>query len=188
MGAVKWRIRPNASPTSEIWSSAAWVGNDVVIGVGSDEELSSNDPRFSGSVVRIAPDTGDVVWQTFTISTAEITQGSSGAGIWSTPSYDPATGLISVSTGNSYTNPASASSDAVLALDAATGAVKWRYQPTPGDAGQIDADFGDSAHVYSLGNTHVIGIGLSTPAAYRSAHGNKVRWFGYILGQGHAFR
>lgn len=158
-GTLKWKIRPNTSPISQIWSSAAWVGNDVVIGVGSHEELSSKDPHFSGSVVRIAPNTGEVVWQAFTISAAEIAQGSSGAGIWSAPTYDPATGLIYVSTGNNYTSPASTSSDAVLALDAATGAIKWTYQATPGDAGQLDADFGDSAHLYSLGSTHVIGIG-----------------------------
>ena len=65
-------------------------------------------------------------------------------------------------TSDSYTSPGSASSDAVLALDAATGAIKWTYQATKGDVSQIDVDFGDSPHIYSLGDRHVIGIGQKT--------------------------
>jgi polyvinyl alcohol dehydrogenase (cytochrome) len=165
-GALKWHVHPNPSSICEIWSSASWIEGDIVIGVGSDESLSAKDPHFSGSVVRIDPNTGAIRWQTFVISAAEIQAGSSGAAVWSTPTYDAATGLIYASTGNSFTAPASAGSDAVLALNSDTGAIKWIYQATAGDTGQSDADFGDSAHIYSLGNRRVIGIGQKSGRFY----------------------
>ena len=158
-GAIKWKVRPNPSSIAEIWSSAAWVDGDIVIGIGSSSNLAAQAPGFSGSVVRISPSNGRVLWQTFMVSPLEFLLGSSGAAVWDTPTYDPATGLVYVATSNAYSSPASASSDAVLALNAATGVIEWRYQATAGDIGQLDQDFGDSPHVYSLGTRRVIGIG-----------------------------
>jgi polyvinyl alcohol dehydrogenase (cytochrome) len=158
-GIVKWQVHPNPSSVSQIWGSPASIGNDIVIGVGSDEDLVKQEPGFRGSVVRIDPRNGNVIWQTFLITEAEAQAGASGAGIWSTPTYDPASRLVYVSTGNSYTAPASRSSDAVLALEASTGDIKWTYQATSADVGQVDEDFGDSPHLYFIGDHLVIGIG-----------------------------
>ena len=161
-GSLNWHVHPNPSTIAQIWSSPTWLGTNIVIGIGSSSDLASKAPGFSGSVVRIDPDTGAVRWQTFMVSPSELLNGSSGAGVWDTPTYDPTTGLIYMGTSDSYTSPGSASSDAVLALDAATGAIKWTYQATKGDVSQIDVDFGDSPHIYSLGDRHVIGIGQKT--------------------------
>jgi polyvinyl alcohol dehydrogenase (cytochrome) len=158
-GVVRWQVHPNPSSVSRIWGSAVSIGSDVVIGIGSNEDLAKQQPGFRGSVVRINPGNGNVVWQTFLITAAEAQAGASGAGVWSTPAYDHASGLVYVSTGNSYTAPASHSSDAVLALDARTGDIKWTYQATSADAGQADQDFGDSPHLYLVGDRPVIGIG-----------------------------
>jgi polyvinyl alcohol dehydrogenase (cytochrome) len=158
-GVVRWHVHPNPSGVSRIWGSATSIGNDVVIGIGSNEKFVNQEPGFRGSVVRINPEIGSVIWQTFLVTAEEAQAGASGAGVWSTPTYDPGSGLVYVSTGNSYTPPASHSSDAVLALDAGTGDIKWSYQATSADVGQTDQDFGDSPHLYSVGDHPVIGIG-----------------------------
>jgi len=134
-----------------------------VIGIGSNEPLASKFPGFSGSVVRLDPDTGNVVWQTYVIPEAEQMEGSSGAGVWSTPTYDAETGYVYAATGNSYMpGPASSRSDSIIAFDAKNGDIKWTYQAQKGDNGQIDGDFADSPHVYTLGGRKMVGAGEKT--------------------------
>ena len=59
--------------------------------------------------------------------------GPSGAGIWSTPTYDPKRKLLYVATGDNYSDPASPMSDAIVALEPATGRIVWAKQTLPGD-------------------------------------------------------
>ena len=66
-------------------------------------------------------------------TTGTIRQGPSGAGIWSAPTIDPKRGALYVTTGDNYSAPSSATSDAVLALDLTTGRMLWSRQVTPGD-------------------------------------------------------
>jgi polyvinyl alcohol dehydrogenase (cytochrome) len=53
--------------------------------------------------------------------------------VWSSPTIDAVRRRIYVATGNGYSGPAQPSSNAVVALDLANGAVKWTRQVTPGD-------------------------------------------------------
>jgi polyvinyl alcohol dehydrogenase (cytochrome) len=59
--------------------------------------------------------------------------GPSGSGIWSAPTVDVRRGVLYVGTGNVYSGPAQPSSDAVVALDLATGKIRWMQQVTPND-------------------------------------------------------
>jgi polyvinyl alcohol dehydrogenase (cytochrome) len=174
-GAEKWSVRPNPHPYAAIWGSPTMVGNDVAIGVSSVEEfwtpyLSPDyHPSFRGSLVLLDPSTGNVIWQTFTISPAESAAGSSGSPIWSTPTFDRATNTIYVTTGNNYSEPFQGTSDAFIAFDAATGAIKWVNQRTQDDtwtfrfgdssAAHPDFDIGDSPQIYKLGAQTVVGAG-----------------------------
>jgi len=54
--------------------------------------------------------------------------GPSGGAIWSAPTVDPARGLIYVGTSNSYTDVPHDGSDAVIAMDMATGQIRWKTQ------------------------------------------------------------
>jgi polyvinyl alcohol dehydrogenase (cytochrome) len=94
-------------------------------------------------------------------------RGPSGAPIWSTPTIDARRGLVYVTTGQNTSLPATRTSDAVIALDLATGAEKWVFQalandvwilscrvpwersgpncPSPGDSVLKDFDFGAAA-------------------------------------------
>jgi polyvinyl alcohol dehydrogenase (cytochrome) len=120
-------------------------------------------------VVMFNPETGQVVWQTKMVSDAQAAQGSSGAAVWSTPTYDANLGLLFVTTGNNYTAPVTQTGDAFVALNAKTGAIVWVNQRTPDDSwngrtpfgvGHDDFDFGDSPQVYKLpSGQKVVGAG-----------------------------
>lgn len=174
-GAIKWQVRPNPHPLAAVYSSATKVGKYIAIGFSSMEWIApGSDPNypcctFRGSVALINPKNGDVVWQTYFVSEDEAAAGASGAPVWSTPTYDPQLGLIFVTTGNNYTQPANGLSDSVVALDAETGAIVWSNQRYANDAWNIlfppfpptpDYDIGDSAQIYHLPDgTKVVGTG-----------------------------
>ena len=60
--------------------------------------------------------------------------GPSGAGIWSSPTFDGVTRRVYVTTGDNYSDPPTDTSDTVLAFDAETGGLVWSRQMTTGDA------------------------------------------------------
>lgn len=174
-GAIMWQIRPNAHPLAQIYGSATSVGRYAAIGVASIESFATGDPTYPcctarGSVVLLDPRDGRVVWQTYMISDAEHAAGASGASVWSTPTYDRQLGLVYATTGQNFSEPATGASDAVLALDATTGAIRWVNQRLPNDIWNVrypqgppdhpDYDIGDSAQVYTLpSGQKVVGAG-----------------------------
>ncbi|MCI0458748.1 MAG: PQQ-binding-like beta-propeller repeat protein [Gemmataceae bacterium] len=173
-GQVKWTTQPNPHPFAAVWGSGTMVGKYVAIGISSNEWFipffdPSYQTSFRGSLVLLDPANGDVIWQTFTISEQENAAGASGAPIWSSPTYDRATNTIYATTGNNYSQPTTGTSDAFMAFDAATGAVKWINQRTAGDEWNLafgdsspdhpDFDIGDSPQVYKLGGRTVVSAG-----------------------------
>jgi polyvinyl alcohol dehydrogenase (cytochrome) len=60
--------------------------------------------------------------------------GPSGAAVWASPSYNAARQWLYFGTGQNYSHPTTDTSDAIFAVDAATGAVQWRRQFTANDA------------------------------------------------------
>ena len=111
---------------------------------------------FRGSVTAIDASSGSVIWKTYSIPDAPQPRGTSkdgvtlmgpaGGGIWAAPTIDPKRRLIYVATGNGYADPPQKTTDAVLALDMATGAIRWSSQPIAGDvwAGGCRADVADN--------------------------------------------
>jgi polyvinyl alcohol dehydrogenase (cytochrome) len=177
-GAELWDVRPNDQPAASIFGSATMVGNDVAIGISSIEELAiavtpGYVPSFRGSVVLLDPSDGHVIWQTYTISDADHAAGATGAGVWGTPAYDRGSNTIFVGTGNNYTSVTTTTSDALMALDARDGHIKWVNQETNDDDWSFiypfqtpddpnnppDFDFGDSPQVYRVGGQLVVGAG-----------------------------
>jgi polyvinyl alcohol dehydrogenase (cytochrome) len=97
---------------------------------------------FRGSVSALDANTGAVVWKTYTVEESKPRAknkdgvqmyGPAGGGIWSAPTVDPQRGFVYVATGNGYAEPAQKTTDAVIALDMKTGAIKWVNQTTPND-------------------------------------------------------
>ena len=95
------------------------------------------------------------------------TMGPSGAGVWTSPTIDPDHNTLYVTTGDNYSEPATKTSDAVLAIAMDSGKLLWSKQITEGDAynsscpiaGKAncpdadgpDFDFGSSAMLMNLG-------------------------------------
>src|SRR5439155_1259577 len=117
--------------------------------VSSTEEVAGANPQyecctFRGRVAALDAADGSIVWNVYTIldppkptrknTVGTQLHGPSGAGVWSAPTVDTKAGLLYVATGDSYTDPTAATSDAILALGLATGAVKWSQQMTRNDA------------------------------------------------------
>jgi len=155
-GRVDWKIRPNTFGRPAIWGSGTQVGKYIAIGVASNDEGPPPPFLSRGSLILLDPQDGRVVWQTFMITEAQAANGSSGASIWTTPVFDEKSGTIYAGTGNNFTEPATLTSDAIIAFDAKTGAIKWVNQCTPNDVSTSkfplgpDFDFGDSPQLYRL--------------------------------------
>ncbi len=148
-GKLLWKKKVDDHEAALI-TGAASVSNGVAyIPVASWEEARSIGPEypcctFRGSVVALRVNNGAQVWKTFTISETPHTTGKtsagtarfapSGAGLWGTPTIDLARKRLYVATGDNYSPPATANSDAILALDLATGRILWSKQATAGDA------------------------------------------------------
>ena len=98
---------------------------------------------FRGSVLALDAASGERLWQTYTTEVPQPRDrnalfmrrwGPSGAPIWSAPTIDAARGRLYVGTGENYSQPTNALSDAILALDLADGRMAWSRQLTPNDA------------------------------------------------------
>ncbi|MGH9445405.1 MAG: PQQ-binding-like beta-propeller repeat protein, partial [Terriglobia bacterium] len=148
-GSLIWKERVDPHPASRITGSPALFGNKLYVPVSSGEEGAALDPKypcctFRGSVVALDARTGRHIWQAYTIpQPAHLTgrknsagaplSGPSGGSVWSTPTLDPKHRTLYVATGNSYSDPPSPYTDAVIAFSMDTGKRLWFRQLTPDD-------------------------------------------------------
>ena len=136
-------------PSSNITGSPVVNGGLVYVPVSSMEVVAAGNPAYrcctsSGAVVALDLATGAVLWRHRVIEeeAAEVGKtaaglplfGPAGAPIWSSPTVDARRGLLYVGTGENYSHPTTATSDAILALDLATGRLVWSFQATGQDA------------------------------------------------------
>ena len=142
------------SPVLDTHPSTVMTGTPVVVGerllvpVSSIEEASSMAKAyaccsFRGSLAALDLKTGKRLWQTPTIAEPkqvirekdggmQIT-GPAGAAVWAAPSIDRKRGLVYIVTGDSYTDADTIGADAVMALEIATGKIRWQHQVTAKD-------------------------------------------------------
>ena len=148
-GELRWKKKVDEHRSARIAGSPVLYNRRLYVPVSSGEEGIGGQATyecctFRGSVVALDPPTGDQLWKTYMIGetpkpqakNARGTQmwGPSGAGVWSAPTIDPLTRSLYVGTGDSYSQPAAPTSDAIVALDLESGAIKWVQQTTAGDA------------------------------------------------------
>jgi polyvinyl alcohol dehydrogenase (cytochrome) len=92
---------------------------------------------FRGSVSAVRITDGHVLWKTYLVDEPKPTKpgkfGPSGAGVWSTPTVDPARNRIYITTGDNYSSPATNTSDAVIALNLESGRIEWVKQTLAND-------------------------------------------------------
>lgn len=183
-GKLLWKDQGEDHEWAMNTGSAAFHDGKVYVPFASFEELAGGSPTyecctFRGSVVAYELETGKRVWKTYliaepakkTVKASNGTQlwGPSGVAVWSQPTVDAKLGALYVTTGDSYSAPAAATSDAIVALDLKTGAIRWHKQMTADDVFTAacvahnadpvakskcgpDVDFGSSAILRNLPN------------------------------------
>jgi polyvinyl alcohol dehydrogenase (cytochrome) len=147
-GEILWHTEVDDFPVAHVSGSTVYHEGKVYVAVGSGEEGAAASPdyeccRFRGSLAALDAATGEILWKTYTVDEPTPRErnaagmqlwGPSGAPIWSSPAIDPGRNAVYVTTGNNYSNPASAMSDAFIAMNLDTGEILWSRQMTSGDA------------------------------------------------------
>ncbi|HTQ36662.1 MAG TPA: PQQ-binding-like beta-propeller repeat protein [Steroidobacteraceae bacterium] len=148
-GRQLWTAKVDTHPVAGISGSPIIYDGRVFIGVqGISEEGRGNTGgyaccTFRGSLSAFDVASGKLLWKTYTIDepqprgkSKEGVQmyGPAGGSIWSAPSIDVKRGLVYAATGNNYADPPQPMTDAVIAFDQKTGAIRWYKQLTAGDA------------------------------------------------------
>lgn len=214
-GQQVWVRSVDDHPLARITGSPTLHDGRLYVPVASYEESQGADPQypcctFRGSLAALDTRSGTIVWKTYMIDSPAARRGTStagvplwgpsGAAIWSAPTVDATRGSLYVATGNAYTGPAPPTSDAVVALDLSTGAIRWTRQITPNDvyvsgcrAGNPncpetlgpDHDFGSPPVLARAGERDVIVIGQKSGVAFAMDpdRGGEVLWQ-YRAGQG----
>lgn len=151
-GELRWSAKVDEHPNATVTGAPVLHRGRLYVPVSSLEVTSAADPKypccsFRGSVVALDAKTGAVAWKAWTIDEAprEVGRTSagtpvlapSGAPVWNSPSIDERRGLLYVGTGENYSSPANDRSDALLALELATGKLAWHRQKTKGDAWNV---------------------------------------------------
>ena len=160
-GTELWRNKIDNHPMARITGTPKLHGNRLYVPLTSLEEAAGADAdyeccTFRGTLVAMNPINGKMVWKTYTIpepagpvrKNRKGTQlwGPSGATVWSSPTLDLERGRLYVTTGDNYSDPASLTSDAIVAFDLRTGAFLWSQQFTPNDAWNIGCETDDDSN------------------------------------------
>ncbi len=191
-GRLVWVRRIDSSESATVTGSPIVFGGRVYVGVSSWENLLGTAHAcctFRGHVDAFDADTGRPAWRFYTVPPPRkdgtwpngVTRyAPSGAGVWSTPVVDPATRTLFVGTGQNYSG-SGGHFDSLLALDTATGTVRWTRKMTAVDTWRIecsssvpeeqefclnldegtalDYDLGAAPNIFTVGHRRVVGIG-----------------------------
>jgi polyvinyl alcohol dehydrogenase (cytochrome) len=116
-----------------------------VQGLGEEGRGASNGAScctFRGSLSALDINNGNVLWKTYTVDESKPRAksktgvqmfGPAGGSIWSAPSIDAKRGLVYAATGNAFADPPQKMTNAVVAFDQKTGAIRWYKQFTEAD-------------------------------------------------------
>jgi polyvinyl alcohol dehydrogenase (cytochrome) len=183
-GKQLWKARADEHPASTVTATPVYYKDRLYVGSASREESMSVSPgylccTFRGSESALDAATGKVVWKTYTIGEVAkarpktrlgaTTWGPSGVGVWTAPVLDTERDTMYVTSGDNYSDPPTAMSDALIALRMSSGEILWSKQFTAKDAwnsscqlqGKVncpdsegpDFDFASSAIMVSLPNS-----------------------------------
>jgi polyvinyl alcohol dehydrogenase (cytochrome) len=163
-GTILWSKELDDHPTAHLFSSPVGFENLVLIGVASQELVSSKaDYTFKGSLLAVDATSGNIVWKTF-VTEDDATSGA-GCSVWSSFAIDPALRLAYIGVGQTYEQPASPYSDALVAVRIDSGEIAWHRQYTPNDVFVIgrpqgpDFDIGAAPNVFSVDGMDLVGVG-----------------------------
>jgi polyvinyl alcohol dehydrogenase (cytochrome) len=198
-GSLKWKKVLCGNPDSSnceadpndptrIFSSPAIFDNKVYVGHSVDGAVG-----YRGGIKALDAGDGHLVWafETDPIVDASgaIVRGPNGRPVggqlrgcgntFSSAAIDSALGTVVYGMSDCQSDASPPYGEAVLSLDAYTGALLWSFRPRATDS--CDFDFGASANILELGGKHCVGIGGKDGTYYllrndTSNPGGEVLW------------
>lgn len=160
-GNLKWKRSVQDHPAGTITGSLTLYEGRLYVPMSSTEVLSALKAEyecctFRGGITALDAVSGQSLWRMHTVDAAseagvdqkgQVAFGPSGAPVWSVPTVDAKRGLLYIGTGENYSSPASAMSDSIIALELATGKIRWWQQTIANDAWNASCEsFGDGVN------------------------------------------
>lgn len=143
-GELLWKKRLDDHPLAVITGTPKLVDGKLYVAVsGGEEEVAAGNPTYKcctlrGSMVALDAKNGEQLWKTYTIpepakligqtSIGTEMWGPSGSTPWSTPTVDMEKMRLYVGTGVNFREPATKTSDSIVAFDMKTGKIDWSHQ------------------------------------------------------------
>lgn len=158
-GKVVWRADPRHDPATPLSGTPLFAGDRVLVPVSASGVALAMRPTYGcctthGDLVAVSAADGKVLWTWHTMEDARPLgrkssagadlQGPSGAPIWSSPSVDLKAGVAYTATGENTSPPATGTSDAIAAVDLATGKAKWVFQALANDVWNMSCPVGSA--------------------------------------------
>ncbi len=224
-GALIWKEsgQPIDGSGGQIRGGVIFAKDMIIVPISNSGVSSAMNPRSEccsghGSVVALAAHDGSHRWEYHTMPEATYNgqvsslgvkqKGPSGAPIWSVPVYDAKRNTVIVTTGENTSHPGTDTSDAIIALDADTGEVRWKYQAMAADVWNMacdvetgkngpncpvlfggdgrDYDFGAGAIVASAGGKDIVLAGQKSGHAWALDAGTGQVLWSQRIGEGTA--
>lgn len=147
-GQLIWKRSVKDHPAGTITGSPTLYDGRLYVPMSSTEVVSAMNGDYScctfrGGVAAIAASDGARLWRMYTSAVPQKNGlnrkgvpalSPSGAPVWSSPTIDANRGLLYLGTGENYSSPANDMSDAIVAVEMATGKIRWVRQLLSGDA------------------------------------------------------
>ncbi|RZI86770.1 MAG: hypothetical protein EOP38_00275 [Rubrivivax sp.] len=144
-GALAWKATVGTDDKNhKVTGVPQFYNGKLIVPISSKEvikavlDLGTVCCRSHGMVQSLDAYTGKILWSYHTTPDAKMQwsghQGPNGAPVWATPTIDTRRNLVYIGTGQNYTYPTTTTSDAIIALNFNTGAVKWVFQAEKNDA------------------------------------------------------
>ncbi len=144
---VVWQVPVRLFDKSVVTGTISYGDNRLFVPISSYEVAVSGSPTHvcctsHGGVVALDASSGEKQWQWHATENASLQginsdglekYGPSGAVVWTTPAVDKKRGRIYFGTGENLSEPATDTSDSIIALDMRTGELAWKFQAIEGD-------------------------------------------------------
>lgn len=156
-GKILWRADPRHDKTAPLSGSPLIHDGKIIVPISGSDVGAAMRPAYEcckghGAVAAVDAATGKVLWTWHTMEDAKplgrtnsagaAAFGPSGAPVWSSPSVDVKKGVVYASTGENTSPPATKTSDAIVAMDLATGREKWVFQALENDVWNMSCPIG----------------------------------------------
>lgn len=208
-GRVAWAENTEPHAAGMHTSSPVYHNGRIYVGASSGENINPDRTypccTFRGHIDAFDADTGELAWRHYTVPEPQAVgtwpSGAtrfepSGAGVWSSPIIDPRTDTLYVGTGQLYSGT-TGDFDSLLALDARSGAVRWKQQVTKADTwrllcgfpdndgycpGQrdgtaLDFDIGATPNLFRVNGRTMVGVGQKSGVYHTfDARTGEVKW------------